>query len=80
MFEREKQIRAGELDGEIPGYEEITGWFQRVPQTWLGGILIYSVKMCVIRGFFADDEALQRVVAKAIADARNPLSALRLED
>lgn len=70
MFEREKQIRAGELDGEIPGYEEITGWFQRVPLTWLGGLLRCVVTACVVRGFFKDDVTLVSFVSQAVSMAR----------
>jgi hypothetical protein len=65
-FQREKDIRAGKLDKELPGYEEITGWIQRVPMTWLPGILIRVVKQCVVRTVFKDKAALLRFAEKAM--------------
>lgn len=35
-FEKGKQIRRGELDDEIPNYDELTGWQQRYPKVhWI---------------------------------------------
>lgn len=49
---RVKQILAGELDAQRPPYEEITAWLQRVPMTYLPGLLIVVVQQCVLRKVF----------------------------
>jgi len=67
-FEKAKQIRAGELDDQMPGYEEMTGWFQRAPMTWLPGLLIAVVKQCVLRNVFKEG-GLERIVAASIKSA-----------
>lgn len=59
-FQRERDIRAGKLDKEVPGYEEITGWIGRVPMTWLPGLLISVVKQCMARKVFRDNASLIR--------------------
>lgn len=63
-FERAKAIRRGELDDEMPDYEELTGWMQRVPMTWLPGILAQVVTCCVAHRVFKDG-GLMRFVDKA---------------
>lgn len=65
-FEKEKMIRDGKLDSEMPGYEELTGWFQRVPATWLPGLLSSCVRQCVKRSIFKPG-GIQRIVNGAIA-------------
>ena len=67
-IERARQIRAGEIDAELPDYEELSGWLQRVPMTWLPGLLIDTVKQCVVRSVFKDG-GLERIVAAAIKQA-----------
>lgn len=67
-FQREKDIRSGKLDKELPGYEEITGWLGRVPQTWLPGLLVNAVKQCLARKVFKDKEALLRVAENAMEE------------
>lgn len=64
-FEKAKQIRAGELDDAMPSYDELTGWLQRVPMTWLPGLLIRVVEMCVARKVFKPG-GIENTVAKAI--------------
>jgi len=64
-FQREKDIRSGKLDKEIPGYEEITGWLGRVPMTWLAGILNAAVKQCIARKVFKNNESLLRFVERS---------------
>lgn len=79
-FEREKAIRRGDLDDEMPGFSELTGWLQRVPITWLPGLLVRTVAMCVIRGVFKDG-GMERAVQRGIAIGTDPnLSALRDDD
>lgn len=53
-FEKEKQIRKGELDAELPGYEVLTGWLERVPLTWLPGLFLRLTAICVARGVFQE--------------------------
>jgi hypothetical protein len=77
-FERAKQIRAGELDDAMPAYEELTGWLQRVPATWLPGLLIDTVKQCVARKVFKDG-GLERIVDASIKSA-GPGCELRKSD
>lgn len=62
-FKRAKAIRRGELDDEMPDYEELTGWMQRVPITWLPGILAQVVTSCVANGVFKEG-GLMRFVDK----------------
>lgn len=57
-FERARRIRAGELDGEMPSFEELTGWLGRVPITWLPGLLAKTVEMCVLCEAFRPDKLL----------------------
>lgn len=45
-FEKAKVIRSGEMDNEMPSYDELTGWIQRVPITWLPGLLRQCVSTC----------------------------------
>lgn len=67
-FERAKAIRRGELDDEMPDYDELTGWVQRVPMTWLPGILAQVVTCSVVHGVF-NDGGLARFVEKAMISA-----------
>jgi hypothetical protein len=76
-FQRAKDIRAGKLDHEMPNYNELCQWIQRVPKTWLGGLLRQTAVCCVHPPFFASDEALIEFVRRAIDDSRNPASVLR---
>jgi hypothetical protein len=78
-FERSKAIRNGELDSEMPMYEELTGWLGRVPLTWLPGLLIRIVKECIVKNVFANKDAMIRVVEKAAKDATDLLSMLRVQ-
>lgn len=67
-FERAKAIRRGELDDEMPDYDELTGWVQRVPMTWLPGILAQVVTCCAVRKVFTSG-GLSRFVERAERDA-----------
>jgi hypothetical protein len=78
-FQRAKDIRAGKLDHEMPDYDELTGWIQRVPITWLGGLLRQTVFCSVHAPFFASDEMLVKFVERAVADAHDPMHMLRRE-
>lgn len=77
LFEKASQIRKGALDDEMPSYDELTGWMQRVPETWLPGLLMRLVSMSVIRGVFADG-GLEKTVERAKQQAlENPQGVLR---
>lgn len=77
LFEKASQIRKGELDDEMPSYEELTGWMQRVPETWLPGLVMRVVSMAVIRGVFADG-GLEKTVERAKQQAiEHPQGVLR---
>ena len=45
-FQLSREIRKGMHDDHLPDYEIITGWLQRVPETWLPGLFFTSVR-CV---------------------------------
>jgi hypothetical protein len=75
-FERAKLIREGKLDDELPDYEELTGWLQRVPQTWLPGLLAACVHQCVVQDVFKAG-GLSAFVKSAEAKAQDPASVLR---
>lgn len=79
-FQRARDIRAGKLDNEMPDYEELTGWMQRCPKTWIGGLLAHVVHRAAIEPFFRDDTALLLFVTKVMKDAQNPLSVLREQE
>ena len=67
-FDRAAKIRRGECDDEMPAYDELTGWLQRVPITWLPGLLVRTVELCVIRKVFQGN-GLKTVVSRAKAKA-----------
>lgn len=67
-FDKANQIRSGELDDQLPDYEEMTGWFQRAPMTWLPGLLIAVVQQCILRNVFKEG-GLERIVAASIKSA-----------
>lgn len=75
-FERARLIRKGELDNEMPDFEELTGWLQRVPQTWLPALLAACVQQCVIQNVFQEGGMNQLVSVTATA-AKDPSSVLR---
>lgn len=75
-FERAKKIRTGELDAEMPSYDELAGWLQRVPMTWLPGLLRQCVASCVHDDVFQPD-ALKLFVEVAEREAKDPASILR---
>ena len=74
--EKAKAIRRGEIDDQLPDYEEMTGWFQRVPVTWLPGLLTRVVSQCVIRKVFQVGKMLP-FVERAEGIANDPNSMLR---
>lgn len=66
-FEKAKAIRAG--TEPLPHYEELTGWIQRAPATWLPGLLAQVVKCCVVEKVFQDGK-LAPFAAKAEEHAK----------
>lgn len=74
-YAKSKAIRKGELDNELPSYEEISGWFQRVPITWLPALLSACVHQCAVKGVFQDGQLIE--FAKAIeAKAKGPAAGI----
>lgn len=51
-FALAKAIRKGEKDDELPDYEVLTGWLQRVPLSWLPALLAVIVTQCAVRKVF----------------------------
>lgn len=70
-FERAKKIRSGELDSELPHYEELTGWIQRMPATMLPGILRQAVVASIHKKVFVDG-GLLRFVERCEAEFNTP--------
>lgn len=77
-FKREREIREGKLDNEMPGFEELTGWLHRVPMTWLPALLASCVHQCVLQGVFQEGRLVE-VVKGAEERAKDPTSILRKE-
>jgi hypothetical protein len=77
-FARAKMIRAGKLDNEIPNFEELTGWLERMPMTWLPAFLMACVHQCVVRDVFQGG-GLVECVKGAEERAKDPTSILRDE-
>jgi hypothetical protein len=77
-FELAKAIRRGEKDGELPEYEVLTGWLQRVPITWLPALLGHVVAQCVVRNVFQSGKMLA-YCERAELLASDPASVLRNE-
>ena len=61
QFSKSKAIRRGELDGQRPTLEEMSGWFQRVPKTVLASVLRKLLAACVRRKVFDGNELLEFV-------------------
>lgn len=76
-FERAAAIRRGDLDGELPMYEELTGWLQRVPITWLPGLLARTVTMCVIRRVFQLGKLVPYAARAEVMALEHPEGVLR---
>ncbi len=71
-FEREKLIQAGELDDQMPGYEEMCRWLERMPTTWLPGLTARCAQLAVLRPAFKDKSAAVRFCTRAIEVAGMP--------
>lgn len=71
-FERTKKIRSGELDKEMPPFEELVQWLSRIPKTWLPSLLIRLTDRCERERVFVEG-GLKRVVDKAVKDSKLPL-------
>lgn len=60
---------------------ELTGWLQRVPMTWLPGLLAYTVKICVYRKVFQDGKLVPYVSRAETMAMDDPLlSVLREQE
>jgi hypothetical protein len=75
-FENAKLIRQGKLDHEMPDYEELAGWLQRVPKTWLPSLLSACVHACEVQQVFKAGMIVGFVKSAAKA-ANDPTSILR---
>lgn len=60
-FERASKIRKGELDHEMPMFDELTGWIQRVPKTWLPALLRQVVSSTLHHKVFQDGKLVPYV-------------------
>lgn len=68
-FEREKLIRSGKLDYQMPSYEELTGWLQRVSISFLPALMCKAIEAVAIRKVFKDNAAQLRVMQRALEGA-----------
>jgi len=76
-FARAAAIRRGEKDGELPDYDVLTGWLQRVPITWLPDLFFRICFLCIARGVFREG-GMDRMIERAKQEAADPNgSALR---
>lgn len=75
-FALAKAIRKGEADDQLPDYEVLTGWLQRVPVTWLPALLGYVVTHCVVRNVFQPGKMVP-YCERAELLANDPTSILR---
>ncbi len=76
-FDKALSIRKGECDDELPGYEILTGWIQRVPLTWLPALLRAVVDACARRNAFKSDADLLKFAEYTAERAHDPNSILR---
>lgn len=66
-FIRIKLIKGGLLDKERPSFEELSAWIERVPSTWLPGLLIRVVFASLEKKVFVNNgEGLTKIVAQQI--------------
>lgn len=76
-FAEAAAIRRGENDGDLPDYDVLTGWLQRVPITWLPDLFFRICLFCIARGVFQDG-GMDRMIDRAKHEAEDPNgSALR---
>lgn len=60
-FERARQIRRGDLDDEMPMFEELTGWVQRMPMSMLPAMLTQVIASCLHKGVFKEGKLVSFV-------------------
>lgn len=58
---RVETIRQGLDDAQLPAYEEVTAWLERVPVTWLPALLSHVVKQCVRQDVFQAGKLVETV-------------------
>ncbi len=78
-FDKAKKIRKGELDSELPHFDEITGWLQRCPQTWLPALLRQTVASCLAQNVFQDGK-LVVFVERCVTQFNEPGHGVLRED
>jgi hypothetical protein len=64
-------IRRGEREGQLPDYEVLTGWLQRVPLTWLPDLFFRICLACIMRGVFQEG-GMDRMITRAQQQASDP--------
>lgn len=70
-------IRRGDRDDELPDYDVLTGWLQRVPSTWLPDLFYRICLFCILRGVFSPN-GMESVIDRAKKAAEDPaMAALR---
>lgn len=64
-------IRRGERDDDLPDYDALTGWLQRVPLTWLPDLFFRVCLFCIVRGVFQEG-GMDRMIERAKQTAADP--------
>ncbi len=72
-YDKASAIRRGELDDALPDFEEMTGWLQRVPITWLPGLFHAIAYQCFFKKVFAPGGAQSRLayVEKIVGEGQD---------
>jgi len=68
-------IRRGDRDDELPDYDVLTGWLQRVPMTWLPDLFYRICLFCIVRGVFQPG-GIELVMERAKKAAEDPALAV----
>lgn len=76
-YQRSRDIRSGKVDGGMPSYEELTGWLQRIPETWLPSLLMRISMHCSIAKTFTSKDAQIEACAKSYDSGQNRERELR---
>lgn len=64
-------IRRGDRDNQLPDYDVLTGWLQRVPLTWLPDLFFRICLACIMRGVFQEG-GMERMILRAKQQATDP--------
>lgn len=55
-FAKARDIRVMALDSELPSFDELKGYLQKCPQTWLPSLLRQIVVSCLAESVFQEGQ------------------------